>query len=87
MARAVRAEALAALVEDGSARAPTRVLLDALAKVPASDDRSDAQNVDSLLGMLLGQPADVLRQQREVLAQAAADGQPAAGAARRVRRA
>ena len=71
--RTVRAEALAALVKiDGSS--PTRVMLEALAKVPAATDatESDAQNVDALLGMLLGQPAATLRQHREALASAAA---------------
>jgi len=76
MARPIRAEALAALVKmDGTT--PTRVLLAALARVPVSETtESDAQNVDSLLGMLLGQPADVLRQQREVLAQGSAASEP-----------
>jgi len=68
MARPFRAEALAALVKMDGASA-TRVLLDALAKVPLDDP----QNGDSLLGILLGQPADVLRPQRETLAQAAGD--------------
>ena len=68
MARPFRAEALATLAKmDGTSA--TRVLLDALAKVPLDD----TQNGDSLLGILLGQPADVLRQQREALAQAAGD--------------
>jgi azurin len=71
MPRAVRAEALAALVKiDGTS--PTRVLLEALAKVPADEGtESDAQNVDALLALLLGQPAGTLRQHREVLAGAA----------------
>jgi len=71
MARSVRADALAALVKiDGTS--PTRVLLAALAKVPATaETESDAQNVDALLSMLLGQPADALRQHRDVLASAA----------------
>lgn len=73
MARPIRAEALAALVKiDGTT--PTRVLLAALAKVPVSEmTETDAQNLDTLLGMLLGQPADTLRQQRAVLALAAAE--------------
>ena len=54
---------------------PTRVLLDALAKIPADD--TERRTATSLLGMLLGQPADVLRQQRRDLAQAGADGEPA----------
>jgi azurin len=77
MARPIRGEALAALVKmDGAT--PTRVLLGALANVPASEAaESDAQNIDSLLGLLFGQPADILRQQRQVLALAAADaGEP-----------
>jgi azurin len=73
MSRAVRDEALAALVEIDRT-SPTRVLLAALAKVPADEiTESDAQNIAPLLGMLLGQPAGVLRQQRDVLAQAAAE--------------
>jgi azurin len=73
MARSVRAEALAAIVKiDGTS--PTRVMLEALAKVPATTDgtESDAQNVDALLALLLGQPAGTLRQHREILASAAA---------------
>ena len=73
MARPSRAEALATLVKmDGTSA--TRVLIDALVKIPPED----TQNADSLLGILLAQPADVLRQQRETLARAAAEtGQPA----------
>lgn len=70
MTRPFRDEALAALVKmDGTS--PTRVLLDALAKVPAEGrenagkQNADTQNADILLGILLGQPADILRQQRE----------------------
>jgi azurin len=80
MPRSVRADALAAIVKiDGTS--PTRVLLEALAKVPlalserqrvegatADATESDAQNVDALLAMLLGQPAGALRQHREILA-------------------
>jgi len=73
MPRAVRAEALAAIVKiDGTS--PTRVMLEALAKVPPVDaaaTESDAQNVDALLAMLLGQPAATLRQHREALMTAA----------------
>jgi azurin len=69
--RAARAEALAALVKIDRA-SPTQVLLAALNKVPATDAAaSDAQNVDALLAMLLGQPAGTLRQQRDVLMTAA----------------
>ncbi len=68
MAPPFRAEALAALVTIDRT-SPSRVLLDALAKVPPED----TQNGDSLLGILLGQPADVLRQQRDALARAAAE--------------
>jgi azurin len=77
MARPLRAEALAALVKLDRAT-PTRVLLAALAKLPAGEtSETDAQNVDSLLGMLLGQPADALRQHRDLLAQSAAQaGEP-----------
>ena len=72
MPRSVRAEALAALLTiDGTS--PTRILLEALSKVPLTTDatESDAQNVDALLGMLLGQPAETLRQQHDVLMTAA----------------
>jgi azurin len=73
MARPFRAEAVAALVKMGGGSA-TRVLLDALAKVSADD----AQNAGSLLDMLLEQPAETLRPQRETLAQTGADAtQPA----------
>jgi azurin len=72
MARPLRADALSALVTMDRT-SPTRVLLDALAKVP----QEPTPNGDSLLGMLLDQPAEVLRQQRETLARAAAEaGQP-----------
>jgi azurin len=73
MARSVRAEALAALVKiDGTS--PTRVLLGALARVPATEaTESDTQNVEALLGMLLTQPPAALRQHREVLARAATE--------------
>ena len=77
MARSVRAEALAALVKiDGTS--PTRVLLDALGKVPVTDaaTESDAQNVDALLAMLLGQPAAALQQQREVVETATMSSNP-----------
>ena len=73
MARPFRAEALAALATMGRTSA-TRVLLDALAKVPADD----TQNADSLLDLLLEQPAETLRSQRAALAQAGADGSPPA---------
>jgi azurin len=68
--RSVRADALAALVKiDGTS--PTRVLLEALAKVPATDGtESDGQNVDALLAMLMGQPAGTLRQHRSLIATA-----------------
>jgi azurin len=68
MARPFRAEALGALVTMDRT-SPTRVLLDALAKI-SSDD---TQNGDSLLDMLLEQPAETLRPQRETLAQAGAE--------------
>ncbi|HET7698763.1 MAG TPA: PVC-type heme-binding CxxCH protein [Vicinamibacterales bacterium] len=73
MSRTDRAAALAALVQlDGSS--PTHVLLEALAAVPGSEaTESDTQNVDILLGMLLTQPPELLRQQRDALARAAAD--------------
>jgi azurin len=72
MARPFRAEALAALVTMDRI-SETRVLLEALAKISPEN----AQNAGSLLGMLLEQPADILRQQRETLAQATAEaGQP-----------
>lgn len=67
MARPFRDEAIAALVKMDRT-SPTRVLLDALAKIPPEDK----PNAATLLGILLGQPADVMRQQRETLAQATA---------------
>ena len=69
MARPFRAEALAALIKIDRTSA-SRVLLDALAKVSADD----TQTGDSLLDVLLEQPADRLLAQRETLAQAGADG-------------
>ena len=70
MARPFREEALAAIAKMDRATS-TRVLLDALAKVPAEE--ADGPNGDSLLVMLLGQPAEVLKQQREALARSAAE--------------
>lgn len=70
MARPFRDEAVAAIVKMDRA-APTRVLLDALARVPV--DEADGPNGDAILAMLLGQPADVLKQQRDTLARSAAD--------------
>ncbi|MEO6239112.1 MAG: plastocyanin/azurin family copper-binding protein [Vicinamibacterales bacterium] len=73
MARPARVEALSALVKIGNTSA-TRVLLDALGRM--SDE--DMQNAGTLLDILFEQPADVLRPQRESLAQAATDAsQPA----------
>jgi azurin len=73
MARPLRAEALAALVRMGRTTA-TRVLLDAIAKVPSED----TSNAGMLIDLLLDQPADVLRQEREKLAQASVDASPPA---------
>ena len=73
MPRPSREEALAAIAKMDRA-APTRVLLDALAKLPVED--ADTPNGESLLGILLGQPADVLRQQRAALVQAAGEASP-----------
>ncbi len=76
MARQSRAEALAALVRMDRT-SPTRVLLDALARISPGDSQNaethnaDTHNADSLLGMLLCQPVDILRPQRETLARAA----------------
>lgn len=72
MARPARVEALSALVKMGNTSA-TRVLLDALARM--SDE--DMQNAGTLLDILLEQPADVLRPQRESLTEAADASQPA----------
>lgn len=71
MARAFREEAVAALVKLDRT-STTRVLLDALAKIPPDA----APNAASLLGILFAQPAEALRQQRETLAQAAAPAAP-----------
>jgi azurin len=68
MPRPFRDEALAALTKMDRA-SPLRVLLDALAKVSVEE----AQNAGSLLDILLGQPVDTLRQQRETLVQAGAE--------------
>lgn len=74
LARALRDEALAALTKLDNA-VPSQVLLQALAKLPA-DQAEDPQTGDQLLDILLGQPADVLRGQRDIFVKAAADGQP-----------
>ena len=71
LARAFRDEALAALVRMDKTGAP-QVLLDVLARVRPAD----LQAADTLLDMLLGQPADTLRQHRDVLAQAVTGGNP-----------
>lgn len=60
-----RDEALAALTKMDKA-SQSRVLLEALAKVPAED----APTAEKLLGLLLGQPAATLRQQRDTFVQA-----------------
>ncbi len=65
LAAPLRDEALAALVKMDKT-SPAQVLLEALGKVTA-DDPSAA---DKLVGLLLGQPADALRQQREGFVQA-----------------
>lgn len=67
MARPFREEALAAIAKMDRAT-PTRVLLDALARLPADD--TEPQNAEALIGMLLGQPAAVLRSERQTLTQA-----------------
>jgi len=60
-----RDEAVAALVTlDKTSR--SRVLLDALAKVPADDPAT----TDKLIGMLVGQPADALRKERGTFVEA-----------------
>jgi azurin len=67
LAENVRKEAVAALTKmDGSSE--TRVLLAALAKVRADD----AQTADALLDMLLGQPVERLRRERETFSNAIA---------------
>jgi azurin len=60
-----RDEALAALTKMDKA-SQTQVLLEALARIPAED----ALTADKLLALLLGQPADTLRQQRDRVVQA-----------------
>ncbi len=62
--RQFRDEAVAALTKMDKSSA-TRVLLEALAKVPADD----AFTAEKLLALLLGQPASALRGQRDLLAQ------------------
>ena len=63
MTKAFRDEALAALVKMDQ-HSPTRVLLEALARVPAADDVT----ADRLTAMLVEQPQAILRQQRDDLA-------------------
>ncbi len=76
LARPLRDEALAALVKMDNA-SQSQVLLEALGKIPADTDKAgDAQSGDQLLDILLGQPADALRGQRDVFVKAAAGGQP-----------
>ena len=65
LAAQFRDEALAALTKMDKAGA-SQVLLEALAKIPADDPLT----ADKLLGLLLGQPADTLRQQRDRFVQA-----------------
>jgi azurin len=77
MARPLRDEALTALAKIDRAT-PVRVLLDALAKVPAEE--ADGPNGESVLAMLLGQPAAVLKQQRDTLAKSAAEAAEPASA-------
>jgi azurin len=60
-----RQEALAALTKMDKA-GPTQVLLDTLAKIPAAEDLT----ADTVVGLLLAQPADALRQQRAAFVQA-----------------
>jgi azurin len=64
--RPVRDEAVAALTALDKA-SPTKVVIDALAKVAPEDDATGGQ----MLAILLGQPADALRSQRATLEQAA----------------
>jgi azurin len=68
LARSVRDEAVAALTKIDKVSA-TEVLLDAAGRVRADD----TQTAGTLLGMLLGQPADVLRAQRDALSRATSD--------------
>jgi hypothetical protein len=78
LARELRDEAVAALVKIDRL-SPIQVLLDALTKVPSDD----GPTADRLATMLLGQPVDALRSQREALARAigVADVSPALRAA------
>ena len=63
--RQFRDEALAALMKLDKTSA-TPILLEALAKVPTDESIT----AERLLAMLLGQPADTLRQQRDLFVQA-----------------
>src|SRR5262249_11464879 len=65
LARQFRDEALSALTKMDNISA-ARVLFDALAKVPADDDLT----ADALVGLLLAQPADSLKQARDTFAKA-----------------
>jgi len=60
-----RQEALAVLTKMDKA-GPSQVLLEALARIPGAD----TPTADKLLGLLLAQPADTLRQQRDRFVQA-----------------
>jgi DNA-binding transcriptional ArsR family regulator len=72
LARALRDEALAALVKMDNA-SQTQVLLQALGKIKIEEGD---QTGDQLLDILLSESAETLRGQRDVLVKAAVDGQP-----------
>jgi azurin len=78
LARGLRDEALAALVKIDRATA-TQILLEALSKIPAEDDPT----ANALAAMLIGQPVDTLRSERDALIRAmgASDVSPALRAA------
>jgi azurin/DNA-binding transcriptional ArsR family regulator len=73
LARPLRDEAIAALTKMDAAT-PSQVLMQALAKLKAGQE-GDAETADQLLTMLLAQPAQTLRGERELFVKAAAAGE------------
>jgi len=71
LAKSYRDEALAALVKMDKT-SPTRVLLEALGKVPADD----AVTARAVAGLMLAQPVDTLRQERSGFVSALEAGTP-----------
>jgi azurin len=72
--RGLRDEALAALTKIDNA-SQTQVLLQALSRMRAAEDE---QTANQLIDILIAQPADTLRTQRDAVSAARNDGQPLA---------